>query len=498
MPHAAPRGLTASELQAAVAELQGLVGCEVLDVAPLQWLNAADDLLLVFAGAPKQFLLLAPGGTRARLCLTNLRFRREERRSGPAADRCASELIGARLVAITAAPGERRGSLTFCHAAGPRTLAFELFGARGLWALLDATDHTLAMSREVVTAVRNLRMGDRYAPPPPAATEREPEPRFCAPVLARIDQHFADQDQASRYRSEHETLLRAAERAAKRAAAQVRGLQQQLLDAERAILLREEADLMLAYSHQVARGSEQMTVIDPTSGNPRNITLDPAVPVLVQAQHRYERARRWEEGKVVAGERIEKALLAQQRADAVVEQLAQFVAPTSGTTAASLAPLRETLRELGALPKPPAPPQPKAKRIPPGENFRRFVSTEGYSILVGRDNTQNDRLTLRVAAGNDVWLHVGGGRPGSHVVIRLPKAKTASLESLLDAAALAVHFSKARGELRIDVIYTLAKHVRKAKGLPPGAVLPSHEKTLVSHLDAARLQRLLSSAADSD
>jgi predicted ribosome quality control (RQC) complex YloA/Tae2 family protein len=77
------------------------------------------------------------------------------------------------------------------------------------------------------------------------------------------------------------------------------------------------------------------------------------------------------------------------------------------------------------------------------------------------------------------------------VVVRLPKGKTASLETLLDAATLAVHFSKARGERRIDVVYTPKKHVRKPKGLPAGAVVPSHTKTITVVRDEDRLRRLL-------
>jgi predicted ribosome quality control (RQC) complex YloA/Tae2 family protein len=127
---------------------------------------------------------------------------------------------------------------------------------------------------------------------------------------------------------------------------------------------------------------------------------------------------------------------------------------------------------------------------------RRFVSAEGYPIWVGRNNEQNDRLTMQIANGNDLWLHVGGGRPGSHVVVRLPKGKTASLETLLDAATLAVHFSKARGERRIDVVYTQKKHVRKPKGLPAGAVVPAQTKTVTVLQDEARLRRLLDGGAD--
>jgi predicted ribosome quality control (RQC) complex YloA/Tae2 family protein len=78
--------------------------------------------------------------------------------------------------------------------------------------------------------------------------------------------------------------------------------------------------------------------------------------------------------------------------------------------------------------------------------------------------------------------------------VRLPKQKTASLETLLDAATLAVHFSKVRGEPRIDVVYTQRKHVRKPKGLPPGAVVPAQTKTVTVQHDERRLRRVLDSA----
>ncbi|MBL8753984.1 MAG: DUF814 domain-containing protein, partial [Planctomycetes bacterium] len=94
--------------------------------------------------------------------------------------------------------------------------------------------------------------------------------------------------------------------------------------------------------------------------------------------------------------------------------------------------------------------------------------------------------------------HVGGGRAGSHVVIRLPKGKTASLETLLDAGTLAVHFSKARGESRIDVVYTQKKHVKKPKGLPAGAVVPSQTRTITVLRDDARLARLLGGTTPDD
>ncbi|MBI3724775.1 DUF814 domain-containing protein, partial [bacterium] len=123
---------------------------------------------------------------------------------------------------------------------------------------------------------------------------------------------------------------------------------------------------------------------------------------------------------------------------------------------------------------------------------RKFDS-RGFTILVGRSNEENDRLTLTVARGNDLFFHVRGF-PGSHVIVRTERDKSVPLETLLDAAALAVHYSKVRGNTRADVSYTPRKYVRKPRGAKPGLVEISNEKTIRPDGDPARLARLLATA----
>jgi predicted ribosome quality control (RQC) complex YloA/Tae2 family protein len=121
---------------------------------------------------------------------------------------------------------------------------------------------------------------------------------------------------------------------------------------------------------------------------------------------------------------------------------------------------------------------------------RTFTSLAGTPILVGKGAEENDALTLRMARGNDLWLHVRG-LPGAHVVVRLERGKAPDQETLLDAAHLAVHFSDARGVPVVDVATTRVKYVRKAKGSPPGAVTYSQEKVIALRVEPARLERLL-------
>lgn len=100
---------------------------------------------------------------------------------------------------------------------------------------------------------------------------------------------------------------------------------------------------------------------------------------------------------------------------------------------------------------------------------RRFVSSDGYEILVGRTSAANDELTFKVARPSDVWLHAAD-YPGSHVVIRLLKRGDVPHRTLLEAAQLAAYFSQAKDDAVVDVRYTERKFVAKPRGGAAGLV----------------------------
>jgi predicted ribosome quality control (RQC) complex YloA/Tae2 family protein len=110
---------------------------------------------------------------------------------------------------------------------------------------------------------------------------------------------------------------------------------------------------------------------------------------------------------------------------------------------------------------------------------RRFTSSEGLEILVGKSSRDNDTLTQRVASADDFWLHVAG-YGGSHVVLRNPKKlDTPPRQSLLEAAQLAAYFSQARNAPKAEVHYTQKKFLSKPKGTKPGLVQLKKHKSLV-------------------
>jgi predicted ribosome quality control (RQC) complex YloA/Tae2 family protein len=104
-----------------------------------------------------------------------------------------------------------------------------------------------------------------------------------------------------------------------------------------------------------------------------------------------------------------------------------------------------------------------------GRPFRSVV-VEGFEVLIGRGAHENDELSFRVAAQCDSWLHVAGGTPGSHVVIRNPDKTTVPEAVIERAAAYAAWFSKARNAAWAEVHYCLVSDVRKVRGAPAGQV----------------------------
>lgn len=112
-----------------------------------------------------------------------------------------------------------------------------------------------------------------------------------------------------------------------------------------------------------------------------------------------------------------------------------------------------------------------------GKGYRTF-DVGGYEVLVGKASRDNDALTFDVAKGGDVWMHVGGGTPGSHLVIRLPDQQDPPREVLEGAAAIAAWYSKARGAPFVKVDWCRRRDVSKPKGAPAGLVELARFKTL--------------------
>jgi len=123
----------------------------------------------------------------------------------------------------------------------------------------------------------------------------------------------------------------------------------------------------------------------------------------------------------------------------------------------------------------------KKRRAKKGEKLKKtapmhYISSEGFDIYVGKNNKQNDELTLKFASSNDMWLHTKE-IPGSHVIIKT-KGFGIPEETIIEGALLAAFYSKGRNSSNVPVEYTLKKNVKKPNGAKPGMVIYEENKTL--------------------
>jgi predicted ribosome quality control (RQC) complex YloA/Tae2 family protein len=259
----------------------------------------------------------------------------------------------------------------------------------------------------------------------------------------------------------------------------------------------------MSHVHAVIPGATETTVVDWETSAEVTIPLgDGRTPAPDVAAALYKEARRMRRGAEAVGPLLEAA-----RADvAELEEAAATLAalpalgedgeaadPASADArAAVLQEVRLALeakrwlppwREAGLEVRGAALAKRAAKRtggvdpspsLPSAPRFRRFTAPSGLEVLVGRNNKDNDRLSLRVANPGDTWLHARGV-PGAHVVLRAPPggAEGASLPDEADlrfAASIAAFYSKARDGSVVDVSHTPARHVKKPRGAPPGLV----------------------------
>ncbi|MFW5649050.1 MAG: Rqc2 family fibronectin-binding protein [Candidatus Alkaliphilus sp. MAG34] len=114
-------------------------------------------------------------------------------------------------------------------------------------------------------------------------------------------------------------------------------------------------------------------------------------------------------------------------------------------------------------------------------NYLKYISSEGFEILVGKNNKQNEHITFKISSKEDIWFHVKD-MPGSHVVLRQENRIPGDL-SVLEAATLAAYYSKARNSAKVAVDYTQRKNVKRQRGAKPGMVTYDNYSTILVDSD---------------
>ncbi|GIP36723.1 hypothetical protein J31TS4_00030 [Paenibacillus sp. J31TS4] len=263
-------------------------------------------------------------------------------------------------------------------------------------------------------------------------------------------------------------------------------LQETLEDAKEADSYRIKGELLTASLHLFKRGDRQVTApnyYDEEQGT-MTIELDPLLTPSDNAQKYFKRYTKIKNSVSVVQEQMEAAREEIRYLDALLQQV-------QGASLQDVEEIREELAEQGYV-------RDRRKKLRKKKKNEKpviscFTSSEGIPIYVGKNNTQNEYLTNRLAQASDTWLHTKD-IPGSHVVIR---STSFGEETLREAAMLAAYHSQAKDSSQVPVDYTLIRHVRKPNGAKPGFVIYDHQKTIFITPDPQEMKALLATRKSS-
>jgi hypothetical protein len=227
--------------------------------------------------------------------------------------------------------------------------------------------------------------------------------------------------------------------------------------AERSREMRHFGNLLVTYRHMMKPGQREIRVKDFSGDRDVTITLDPSKPPEENIHLYFKRAKKGERGLLLLRNRrraVDKELRERMRA---VDETAKIADPDG------------LLSLLTPLPR-------HRRRQEEPTRFRSFELDRRHSILVGRNDKENDLLTHRIASPGDLWFHAQGS-PGSHVILRGASSSTPK-RFIETAAAVAAFFSKARHSTTVPVICAEKRYVRKPRKSKPGTAVCQRSRTI--------------------
>ena len=397
---------------------------------------------------------------------------------------CRKELLG-RITEICQINDDRVVRVQF-QGQARKSLVFELTGRHGNAFVLDPEGLILGSMLPNLSQQRPLIAGQAWAPPPPPNQQRTPPTRFSTELtspqlLAEIARTYDALDESAEFDGLKTTVGRHLRSRIRK--------QQKLLshlekDLEKAAAAQDDGrlgDLLQIHLRTLHKGMTEFAVDDIFEDPPKPtvIALRPELGPKENMARYYRRARRYQ-GAV---DSILERAAATEEALAEAERIKADLDKAETVEAIQLLAQRESLSTEGSAKSRKRRKKPRV-RLP----YHAFMSTDGFEIRVGRGAKDNDALTFRHAKGNDIWLHIRGG-PGAHVVVPCHKGQ-APLNTLIEAAALALRYGGRKMGDDGEVAYTRAKYVRRVPGGAPGRVTYSQEKALSVRLVPELMERI--------
>lgn len=243
-------------------------------------------------------------------------------------------------------------------------------------------------------------------------------------------------------------------------------LSNELKATENADEYRIKGEVLTTYLYQIKRGMTKITLPNFYDNNKEiTISLSNQLSPSQNAQKYFKKYQKLKIAVTFVNEQIELT----KKEVAYLEEIQTQI---ELATPADLDDIKTELQQEGYIKKK----QQKSKRSSRVKINKpeSFIASDGTEILVGKNNLQNEKLTLHTAKKTDIWLHAKN-IPGSHVII---KSNNPSDETLFEAAMLAAYFSKFRSSANVPIDYVQVKNIRKPNGSKPGFVIYEGQKTL--------------------
>ncbi len=293
-----------------------------------------------------------------------------------------------------------------------------------------------------------------------------------------LDDFYETREQEERARQRGADLIRTATTARDRLRRKLSQQERDYAETQNRDQLRQCGDLITANLYRMERGSSQLVCENfyDENGGEVTIPLDPLLTPQQNAAKYYKRYTKAKTAEHYLREQMEIARRDIAYLESVLEELHH------AETEQDFLEIRNELRESGFLKK--AGRKERQRAAGP----RKFRTTSGFQVLVGRNNRQNDQLTLKDADYRDLWLHTQKIH-GSHVILRTGGQEVDD-DTLVEAAKIAAYYSQARESGNVPVDYTQVKHVKKPAGARPGMVVYQTYQTINVTPDAGLVKML--------
>ncbi len=283
-----------------------------------------------------------------------------------------------------------------------------------------------------------------------------------------LEEFFLTKDKLDRIRQKSANLRKHTSTKLDRAVNKLAKQKQELLNAKEREKYKIYGDLITSNIYRIEKGIEEIELENFYSENqsPIKIKLNKGLSPSQNAQKYYKRYNKLKNAYQFVSKEISKT----EKEINYLEHI--LVNLDNCNTVEEMEEIQEELIDEGYIKR-----HLKDKKKKIESNPRHYVSSEGYDIYVGKNNKQNDYLTLKFSSKEDIWLHTKD-IPGSHVIIKNKGEGMPPDKTLEEAAMLAAYYSKSKMSSKVPVDYAERKYVRKPNGAKPGMVIYDNNYTM--------------------